>query len=108
MSKNISPDIYRIIHKDNLEYILQSGKLVISSHPDHDLNYKPIGETTLIQSRKSKPIIIGGNNYGILSDYIPFFFGQRPVMLYTIQRGFDVAKLQSQELINFTIFNTEL
>ncbi|MDI6804073.1 MAG: DUF4433 domain-containing protein [Bacteroidota bacterium] len=93
------PLIFRIIHKDNLDYMLQSGKLVTSSHPDHDPNYKPIGETTLIQSRKAKPIIIGGKNCGTLGDYIPFFFGQRPVMLYAIQEGYYVQKLPPQEIV---------
>ncbi len=91
--------IYRIISKDNLEYILRNRKLCCSQHPQRDPDYKAIGETTLIQSRKSKPIIIGENHVGTLGEYIPFYFGDRPPMLYAIQRGYDVEKMAPAKII---------
>ncbi|MBI4546914.1 MAG: DUF4433 domain-containing protein [Ignavibacteriae bacterium] len=91
--------IYRIISKDNLDFILHSGKLCSSSHPECDPNYLPIGETTLIQSRKSKQVIIGNQVFGTLSEYIPFYFGPRPLMLYAIRHGYDVPKIAAHEIV---------
>lgn len=89
MSKNI----YRMVHKNNLDYIFQTQKLCSAKHPEIDPDYKPIGETTLIRSRSSKKIIMCGKLYSTLEDYIPFYFGPRPPMLYAIQHGFDVPQI---------------
>jgi hypothetical protein len=91
--------IYRIISKDNLEHIFRSGKLCSSVHPDCDPNYSPIGETTLIESRRSKQIFVGDVMKGALSEYIPFYFGPRPPMLYAIQRGYDVPNISPEKIV---------
>jgi len=50
--------LYRITHIDNLDFILESGKLTSPSHNDSDPNYTGIGDSTLIGSRNSKQISV--------------------------------------------------
>ena len=90
--------LYRITHKDNLGFILESGKLTYPSHNDCDPNYIGIGDSTLIGSRSSKKINIEPN--GDFTDYVAFYFGVRSPMLYAIQKGFNgVTKRSPQEII---------
>lgn len=92
--------LYRITHKDNLDFILKSGKLMCPSHNDCDSNYIGIGDSTLIGSRSSKKIDIEPN--GNFTDYVAFYFGIRSPMLYAIQKGFNgVTKRNPQEIIYF-------
>lgn len=91
--------IYRIINKNNLEKIFQTSRICCSLHPDRDADYVPIGETALIQSRSTKKIIIDKSDLGTLSEYIPFYFGNRPPMLYAIQHGYDVPKLPAEDVV---------
>lgn len=90
--------IYRIVHKQNLDFILKSSKLCSSLHSDHDPNFIPIGESSLIRHRSMKNIVIQGIDHGKLAEYIPFYFGVRPPMLYAIQHGFDVPKVAPSDI----------
>ncbi len=90
--------LFRITHKANLDFILESGKLTCPSHINADPKYKGIGDSTLIGSRSSKQINIEPN--GNFTDYVAFYFGVRSPMLYAIQKGFnDVTKRSPQEII---------
>ena len=89
--------LYRLIHIDNLEYILSTQKLVCPDHPERSPNYRPIGETELIRLRgeRSLPVKPGGS----FRSYVSFYLGPRPVMLYAIKNGFNVEKLPQKEII---------
>ena len=84
-------NIYRITHIENIPHILKYGithKNSINSNP----NFKNIGDTSLINTRKNKKVnITNGTNQVIeqitLGDFIPFYFGVRMPMLYVIQHG---------------------
>jgi len=90
--------LYRITHIDNLDFILESGKLTFPSHNDSDPNYIGIGDSTLIGSRNSKQISVEPN--GNFTDYVAFYFGTRSPMLYAIQKGFNgVIQRNPQEII---------
>ncbi|MEN0004960.1 MAG: DUF4433 domain-containing protein [Bacteroidota bacterium] len=90
--------LYRITHIDNLDFILESGKLTCPSHTDSNPNYIGIGDTTLIGSRSSKLIDIEPK--GNFADYVAFYFGARSPMLYAIQNGFNgVTKRNPQEIV---------
>ncbi len=90
--------LYRITHLDNLDFILESGKLTCPSHADSDPNYIGIGDSTLIESRSTKRIYI--EPYGNFTDYVAFYFGTRSPMLYKIQKGYSgVTKRSPQEII---------
>ena len=70
---------FRIVHIDNIPYIEDVG-FVLPSSPFASENYKPIGDSIVIEKRKLKP------NGVDLIQYIPFYLGPRSVMLYVIQR----------------------
>jgi len=90
--------LYRITHIDNLDFIMESGKLTCPSHTDCDPNYVGIGDSTLIGSRSFKQINIEPK--GNFTDYVSFYFGARSPMLYAIQKGFnEVTKRNPQDII---------
>jgi len=91
----------RLIHIDNLDYILTIGKLTCLNHSENDSNYTNIGDTTLIRSRGTRdiPVNPGGN----FSDYVAFYFGARPPMLYNIQNGFNQVTKRAPETIIYLV-----
>ena len=68
--------LYRIIHIDNLEYILSRGLITNKFHAKRDQSYKGIGETDLIGKREGQSIITSdvGNEYYPSRDFLPFIF----------------------------------
>lgn len=93
--------IYRIIHIDNLNYILSTGKLTCPVHKDANPNYVDIGDKSLKQSRRNKQIEI--TPYGTFSDYVAFYFGYRSPMLYNIKHGYLGVPKRSQEEIIYIV-----
>jgi len=94
--------IYRIIHVNNLEYILQHRKVLCPNHSDADPNYVNIGNNTIIR-RRSQKTITGLSDQTFL-DYIAFYFGPRSIMLYNIHTGFDVHKVD-QKYIFYLVYD---
>jgi len=88
--------IYRIIHGENLQILIEEGKLVAPNFSTNK-NYISIGETELILQRGNKSINI--EPFGTMRDYISFYFGVRSPMLYCIWKGFDVKKRPQQDII---------
>lgn len=86
--------LYRIVHKDNLNYLLRWG-MFTKNHINADPNYVNIGDNTLISQRNDYPVGInppGGN----LGDYIPFYFGPLSPMLLNIKTGYRGISQRSQ------------
>ncbi|WP_290661505.1 DUF4433 domain-containing protein [Ignavibacterium sp.] len=88
--------IFRIIHRDNLQILIDEGKLV-SPNLGKNKNYIPIGEQKLIKLRGEKNINI--EPFGTLRDYISFYFGIRSPMLYCIVKGYDVRQIDQENII---------
>ncbi len=87
MSKSLNPEkalIWRIIHRDNLEWILQHGVYASSSEYKSD-DWVSIGSEELIDKRSKKEVPITPG--GMLSDYVPFYFTPFSPMLYNIKTG---------------------
>lgn len=101
MAKPSKIYLYRITHIDNLDFILESGKLTCPSNPDCDSDYIGIGDAILIQSRSSKEVNIEPN--GNFTDYVAFYFGARSPMLYSIQKGFNGVTQRSPETIIYLV-----
>lgn len=78
-------NIYRIVHIDNVEYLLRNG-LFTRHHPKADPNYINIGDTELITKRNNYSVKINPPN-GQLGDYVPFYFGLLSPMLLKIRDG---------------------
>ena len=76
--------VYRIIHYDNLNYVLEHG-MYVRQHKKFDANYVNIGNSEIIDVRKDCPVKITG--YGFVGDYVPFYFGTQSIMLYNILTG---------------------
>ncbi len=93
--------LYRIAHIANLDYILQTGKLVCPNHKLSDANYVNIGDATLINSRHARTIPIPPK--GSFSDYVSFCFGVRSPMLYSIQKGYNNVTKHSPDSIIYLV-----
>ncbi len=93
--------LYRIIHINNLEYILRKGKLTCMNHPEADKSYIGIGDDTLKESRKGKKIAL--EPFGTFSDYVAFYFGYRSPMLYNIVNGYQGVQKRSQQEIIYLV-----
>jgi len=97
--------LYRIIHIDNLQYILNKGALTCPSHSDADKKYIGIGDDTLKEHRKEKTILVKPN--GTFSDYVAFYFGRRSPMLYNIKNGFQSVTKRPQDKIIYIVTSFE-
>ena len=69
MKKQKQTYIYRIIHRENLQILIDEGKLVAPNYATNE-NYIPIGEQQLIKLRGNKKVML--EPYGTLRDYISF------------------------------------
>lgn len=98
--------IFRIVHIDNLEMILRErgmwcGKEAAVRHPD----YKQIGLQDLTRNRGSKTVGVGP--LGTLSDYVPFYFCARSVMLFQIHSGQVPTFTEGQEPVIHLVSSVE-
>jgi hypothetical protein len=77
--------IFRIVHRDNMRWILSNG-LHCSSSPEKDAGYVGIGNADIILMRSTRAVPIPPG--GVLSDYVPFYFTPFSPMAYNIKTGF--------------------
>lgn len=88
MSVNLNPEkalIFRIVHVENVPWILDHGGLHCRSSAQQDPRYINIGSNELIEkrSRKIVPVPPGGT----LSDYVPFYFTPFSMMMFKVKTG---------------------
>jgi len=77
--------IFRIVHKGNIEQILQTGCPSRNTAIQQD-GYIEIGNKELIQRRINREVPCPPG--GVLSDYVPFYFTPFSPMLYNIKTGY--------------------
>ncbi|MBL7818659.1 MAG: DUF4433 domain-containing protein [Saprospiraceae bacterium] len=77
-------NLYRIVHRDNVAYILEKG-MFCYGHPFFDPDNIFIGDSKLTQQRHDFDIPLSDGGY--LGDYVPFYLGFRSPMLYNIHTG---------------------
>jgi ssDNA thymidine ADP-ribosyltransferase, DarT len=77
--------IFRIVHRQNLRWILANG-LHCQSSGVIDSNFVSIGNPELIEVRKRRIVSIPPG--GTLADYVPFYFTPYTPMLYNIKTGY--------------------
>ncbi len=86
MSVPLPTLIVRLVHIDNLPLLLQrEGLHAPNSAPDDGLAYKPIHNPAIQRRRRIRHIPCGPG--GVIHDYAPFYFGQRPPMLLQLHTG---------------------
>jgi hypothetical protein len=93
--------IYRIVHIDNIEYLLANG-MHHREHADADPDYINIGDSDLIAKRNEYPVGINPPG-GTLGEYIPFYFGPLSPMLLNIKTGYSLVKQRPQKDIVYIV-----
>ena len=82
----IPTPIYHITSVENLPAIFQVGRLLAKNAIDQeDFDYTNIAYHNIQDRRSDTPVPCGPG--GNLHDYVPFYFGPKSPMLYTISRG---------------------
>lgn len=88
--------IWRIVHRDNVPWILDHGVHCANSKilsPD----YVKIGNPDLIDKRRHRPVPIAPG--GTLADYVPFYFTPFSVMMKNIHSGRSVPQRPNEEIV---------
>jgi len=96
-----NPTLYRIVHWQNIAYILQHG-MFKRGHAQADPNYVNIGHQQLIGQRHTHPIP-GFPQLGNLGDCVPFYFGPHSPMLYMIWKGYQGVQRRPQDEIVYLL-----
>lgn len=99
MSKDLNPQkalIFRIVHRDNMPSVLDSG-LHCRNSRTLDPGYVGIGNPELIDKRHHR--IVPRPPGGTLSDYVPFYFTPFSPMLYNIKTGYGGIRKRSNDEI---------
>ncbi len=88
--------IWRIVHRDNLPWILDNG-LHCANSGVLARDYVNIGNADLIDRRRHRlvPIAPGGT----LADYVPFYFTPFSVMMKNIHSGWGVPQRRNEEIV---------
>ncbi|MBL0555122.1 DUF4433 domain-containing protein [Aeromonas caviae] len=98
-SGTLNPDkalIFRIVHRDNLPWILANGLWAGNSAEKSD-SWVHIGLTELINKRAHHPVPLAP--YGVLNDYVPFYFTPFSPMLSNIHAGRGVPRRDNDEIL---------
>ncbi len=102
MSNNLNAEkalIFRIVHRDNVPWILENGIHCANSAVQAP-SYHTIGNPDIIEKRQHRevPVPPGGN----LSDYVPFYFTPYSPMMLNIKTGYaGVARAPNEEIVIF-------
>ncbi|MGB8920411.1 MAG: DUF4433 domain-containing protein [Pseudomonas sp.] len=88
--------IWRIVHRDNLPWILDNG-LHCSNSEVQASQYVNIGNVDLIDKRRSRQVPISPE--GVLADYVPFYFTPFSVMMQNIHSGWSVQQRSNDEIV---------
>lgn len=89
--------IFRIVHRDNLPWLLDNGLHCPSSRTANP-SYVSIGNPDLIDKRQGKAVPI--SPHGMLSDYVPFYFTPFSIMLLNIKTGrHGLTRRSSSEIV---------
>ncbi|MEG1039008.1 MAG: DUF4433 domain-containing protein [Pseudomonas sp.] len=88
--------IWRIVHRDNLPWILDNGLHCASSDVKAQ-HYVNIGNPDLIDKRRTRRVPIEPE--GFLADYVPFYFTPFSVMMKNIHSGWSVQQRGNDEIV---------
>ncbi|AWH88731.1 type II toxin-antitoxin system toxin DNA ADP-ribosyl transferase DarT [Limnobaculum parvum] len=96
-SGSLNPEkalIWRIVHRDNIPWLLDNG-LHCGHSSVHTDNWINIGNPELINKRSMHPVSAGVG--GMLHDYVPFYFTPFSPMLMNIHSGHGGIKQRPNE-----------
>ena len=78
-------EIFHITHVHNLPGIISNGLVCDAMASSAGMTRVDIGYSQIKERRARRQVSLGPG--GTLNDYVPFYFGPRSPMLYTISRG---------------------
>jgi len=94
--------VYRITHVDNLDTLMRRDGLHAPNFVPADcLPYRSIHRPDIQAARMTRAVPCGPG--GVLLDYIPFFFGPRPPMLYQLHTGWVPGHSEGQEPLIYLV-----
>ena len=96
---NLNPGkalIWRIVHRDNLPWILDNG-LHCGNSGIRSANWVDIGNSELIDKRANHSVPLPPA--GVLGDYVPFYFTPFSVMMKNIHSGRGVLQRANEEIV---------
>ncbi|HAX22774.1 MAG TPA: DUF4433 domain-containing protein [Hydrogenophaga sp.] len=96
---NLNPEkalIWRIVHRDNLSWILDNG-LHCGNSAVKAPGWVSIGNPELTDKRATHRVPIPPG--GLLNDYVPFYFTPFSVMLKNIHSGRSVQRRNNEEIL---------
>lgn len=89
--------IWRIVHRDNLPWILDNG-LYCGNSTVKSPTWVNIGNPELIDKRAHHPVPVAPS--GVLNDYVPFYFTPFSPMLRNINTGWGgITKRTNEEIV---------
>lgn len=88
--------IWRIVHRDNIPWILDNG-LHCGNSTAQASNWVHIGNPELIDKRAAHPVPVGMGGY--LNDYVPFYFTPFSPMMKNIHSGWGGIRQRSNDEI---------
>lgn len=78
--------IYHFTHINNLQSLVASGGLISKNAVDaQSIQYKSSAYASVQGHREQFPVPVAP--YGVIHDYVPFYFNSRSPMLYTVKMG---------------------
>lgn len=98
-SRSLNPEkalIFRIVHRDNLPWILTHGLWAGNATEQSD-SWVHIGLAELISKRTHHPVPLAP--FGVLNDYVPFYFTPFSPMLSNIHSGRGVPQRSNDEIL---------
>lgn len=98
-SDKLNPDkalIWRIVHRDNIPWILDNGLHCGNSAVQAE-RWVNIGNPELIGKRALHTVPVGTG--GVLHDYVPFYFTPFSPMLFNIYSGRGIKQRSNEEIV---------
>jgi hypothetical protein len=77
--------LYHFTHMDNLSSIIRNGLLSDTETRSQSLLEVEAGEPAIKERRRGRVVPVPPG--GVVGDYVPFYFGPRSPMLFTVSRG---------------------
>lgn len=103
MSVNLNPAkalIFRIVHVDNVPWILDHDGLHCRNWPEQNPDYIDIGNPELIHKRSRHRVPISPS--GTLADFVPFYFTPFSIMMFNIKTGYGgVPRRENRDIVIF-------
>ncbi|RDH42137.1 type II toxin-antitoxin system toxin DNA ADP-ribosyl transferase DarT [Zooshikella ganghwensis] len=94
--------IWRIVHRDNISWILDNG-LRCGNSTMQAAKWVHIGNPELIDKRAEHPVPVGTG--GVLNDYVPFYFTPFSPMMINIRSGWGGIQQRANEEIVILVSN---